>query len=225
MTYIQCLDKTANAFAEWGSFGHSLFERYFKGELEFFELSNEYAEKYDANVRTKFPPNTYVNLNQKYYDVGKEYFDNFEGLFDDCERLGVEQEIHINIGGYRFVGFIDLILRDKNGILIIDHKSKSKFKTKKEKDEYLTQLYLYSIYIYEKYGDYPYCLMFNMFRANEMVEEKFDIKKYEAAKKWVVDTISEIYKDECFDPKQEPFFCNYICSCSAYCKCSDKYLG
>jgi len=225
MSYIQCLDKTGNAFAEWGSFGHYILEKYFRKELEFFELSNIYSSEYEGNVKASFPPNPYVNLNHRYYDVGKEYFDTFEGLFEKAEILGVEEEIHINIDKYKFVGYIDLILRDDKGIIIVDHKSKSKFKSKKEKDEYLRQLYLYSIHIYEKYGEYPYMLVFNMFRANEIIEEKFDITAYELAKEWAVDTIEKIYKDMDFKSSQDDFFCNWLCSCNAHCACSDKYMG
>lgn len=225
MTYIQCLDKTQNAFAEWGSFGHLLFEKYYKKELEFFELSSEYVKKYDNNVKTKFPPNPHVDLNKSYYDKGKEYFDSFEGLFDDCEILGIEENLKLKIGKYDFIGYIDLVLRNEDGIIIVDHKSKSKFKSKLEKKEMLIQLYLYAIHIYEKYQEYPKKLIFNMFRANEVVEEKFDVNELENAKKWVENTIDDIYKDMEFKCIKNNFFCNWLCSVNSYCKCSDKYLG
>lgn len=225
LTYIKCLKTSSGFFAEFGSFGHSLLEKYYKKELDFFKLSKEYAEKYHETIKTKAPPNPYVDLNKKYYDVGKEYFDNFEGIFNDCEVLGVEEELKIKIEERDFIGYIDLILRDEYGIIIVDHKSKKMFESKKEKEEYLIQLYLYSIYIYEKYGEYPYKLVFNMFRENKIVEEKFDIKKLELAKKWVEDTISTIYKDLEFEVNKKEFFCNYICSVGYACRCSIKYLG
>ncbi len=224
LTYIDCIRTTDNAFAEWGTLGHSLFERYFKGEKQFYELSALYEKEYPTAVTHLFPPNAYVDLNQKYHDVGKEYFDNFEGLYEDAERLGIEEEIHIKIGEYRFVGYIDLILRDERGIFIVDHKSKSKFKNKKEKEEYLIQLYLYSLYIFEKYGEWPYRLVFNMFRANEIIDVDFDMASLEAAKKWVTDTISEIYEDIEFNTKADSFFCDFLCSVKECCPCSAKYL-
>lgn len=225
LTYIKCLKTLDSSFGQWGTFGHTIFEKYYKKELDFYELSDYYAKNYYDIVNIKFPPNAYVDLNEKYYNVGKNYFENFEGLYDNSEILGIEQEVNLNIEGYEFTGFIDLILKDDKGIFIVDHKSKSKFATKKEKNEYLIQLYLYSIYIYEKYGKYPYKLVFNMFRENDIIEEKFDIKALENAKKWLKDTIDEIYNDMEFKANKNEFFCDYICGCRLNCCCSREYLG
>ena len=225
LTYIDCLSQDDNAFAQFGTFGHSLLEKYYSKQLEFFELSQHYDKNYSNNVKLKFPPNAYVNLNEAYYNAGKEYFDNFEGFMDDCEVLGIEEEINVKIGGYNFIGYIDLILKSNDGIIIIDHKSKSKFKSKKEKAEYLRQLYLYSIHIYEKYNQYPTKLIFNMFRNNTVIEEQFDIKAFEEAKQWCLNTIAKIYEDTEFLTNSDDFFCNWLCSTRANCTCSDKYLG
>lgn len=225
LQYIKDLSKTQNAFSEWGSFCHKILEKYYKGELDFYELSQVYKSEYSQNITLSFPPNKYVNLNENYYNSGKEYFDNFDGKYSDCEIVGVEKEIDIQIGKYRFIGYIDLILKDKNGFIIVDHKSKKKFKTKKEKEEYLRQLYLYSIYIHKTYGEYPNKLIFNMFRANNEEEESFNIKKIEEAKKWAIDTIEKIYKDIDFKAKPDQFFCNHLCSVKEHCACSDRYIG
>ena len=225
MTYIDCLGQEENTFAQFGTFGHSLLEQYFNNKLEFFELSQIYEEKYRDNVKLKFPPNAYVNLNETYYKAGREYFDNFEGFYNDCEVLGIEEEIRIKIGEYDFLGYIDLILKSKDGIIIVDHKSKSKFKSKKEKRDYLRQLYLYSIYVYEKFGEYPIKLIFNMFRNNTIIEEPFNIEALEEAKKWCLDSIAKIYNDTEFATKSDDFFCNWLCSTRSNCICSDKYLG
>lgn len=226
LQYIKCVDTENGFFGEWGSFGHLVLEKYFNKELEFFDLSKEYEKEYYNNVKHKAPPNAFVDLNQKYYNAGKEYFDNFWNPFEYCKILGVEQEIHIKIGKYNFVGYIDLILEDNNGnIIIVDHKSKKMFTTKKEKQEYLRQLYLYSIYIYEKYNRHPSKLIFNMFRENEIIEEIFDIKAFEEAKKWALDTIQNIYDDVEFKVNKKEFFCNYICSVNSQCPCSSRYLN
>ena len=33
LTYLQCKDRVENAFAQWGSLGHSLLERYFRQQF------------------------------------------------------------------------------------------------------------------------------------------------------------------------------------------------
>lgn len=217
-----------NFFSEFGIFNHTIFQKYYENELEFFELSDYYKENYYNVVKHQAPPNRYVNLNTKYYDTGENYWNTFEGLFDEYEILGVEEKFKIKIDNYNFTGFIDLVLRNEDGIVIVDHKSHSKFKSKKEKAEYLIQLYLYSIYIYEKYGEYPKRLIFNMFRIPEIIVEEFDMNKLEESKRWVKTTIEQIYNDEkfmCNTAKEMAFFCNNICGMRSYCKCSDNYLG
>ena len=122
LTYITKKFKIQNAFSQWGSFGHSILEKYYKGELELFELSEIYEDGYDENVNLKFPDNVYVDLNETYRAAGKKYFDNFEDDFSDYEVIGVEQKIEVTIGKYKFIGYIDLILKDDKGYYICDHK-------------------------------------------------------------------------------------------------------
>ena len=238
LTYIKKADKVQNAFAEWGTWGHYLLEKYYKGELELFELSEIYESGYDKNISLKFPDNAYVDLNETYRSAGKKYFDNFEDDFSDYEVIGVEQKIEVTIGKYRFVGYIDLILKDDNGYYICDHKSKSGFKSKSELRHYLFQLYIYSKYIYETYGEYPIGLIFNMFRKGDIVREPFDLNEYNKALNWAKSTIDVLYEDKDFKDKivlsylakkkdikefkKDDFFCNALCSVRKSCPRAKK---
>lgn len=223
--YIDALQRIDNAFGEWGTWGHKIFEQYYSGKLELFELCDTYESDYNKNVKTRFPPNAHVDLNKSYYKAGKEYFSTFEDDFEAYKILAIEQEIKLKIQKYSFIGYIDLVLQDKDGnIIIVDHKSKAKFKNKKEKGEYLRQLYLYSQYIYENYGKYPTKLVFNMFRTREIVEEEFKIDDLNAATEWFVDTIEKIYADMEFEPVVSDYFCNFICSVRCWCPNSNGYL-
>lgn len=225
-----------NAFSDFGSFVHSLLEKYFKGEVEFFELSGLYQDGYEENVTHDFPPNAYVDLAEKYYKSGKEYLDYFEGLPDKYEVIAVEMKVNLVIRGRPFVGYIDLVLRDKEDgkYVIWDHKSKSKFKSEKEMHEYLRQLYLYAISINEKFGEYPKELTFNMFNKHDLITTKFDEKECEAAVEWFSNTIDKIYADKVFDDKisidyynkfkdvnkfkKNDFFCNELCGVREHCE-------
>lgn len=64
LSYIDKKEKVNNAFAEFGSFVHSLLEKYFKGEIEFFELSQMYESEYDSNVTHEFHLLNFVILKQ-----------------------------------------------------------------------------------------------------------------------------------------------------------------
>lgn len=216
LTYIDKKKREDNSFAEFGTFCHELLERYYNGELEFYELSQKYEDEYGLSVTSDFPPNNYVDLSESYYNQGKAYFDNFEGCNAETEVLGVEQKIDYKIGEHRLVGYIDLVLKQNNKMIIVDHKSKKSF-TKSEKEKYLRQLYLYSGYIKEEYGEFPEMLAFNMFRSQDVVLEKFDEAKYHAARQWFCDTIDRIYQDTKYKVQKSQFFCDYICSVRKSC--------
>lgn len=219
-----------NAFAQWGSLCHHCLERFFKGELFVFELLDEYRDKYDEYVTERFPPNAYKDLNESYRASGENYFSNIQNLPEHLEVLGVEQKFQTEFGGYPFIGYIDLILRDKRdgGIIIEDHKSKAMFKDAAEQEHYAIQMYLYSKYIFDTYQIWPKLLVFNMFRAGQTVEIPFVPEDYDKAFWWMLDTIRAIYKDERFldkikieyarkgkklrDYKYADFFCSWLCN-------------
>ena len=244
LTYLQDppLLKEDNAFAQWGSLGHSIFERYANGKLELFELGSVYENEYRGAVTAPFPPNKFVDLGESYFEKGKHYFENFDGFPDEWEILDSEKEIRLNIDGYEFMGFIDLIVRDKKTgeYIIVDHKSKSKFKDQVERGEYARQLYLYSIFIKDKYGKYPSKLFFNMFRAENTVIIPFDEEELNRTVYWLKDTVESIKKDEKFDDKitilfrkkkkplkdfkKDDFYCNELCSVRSYCPRSKWFV-
>lgn len=198
--YLDALPRVDNAFSDWGTWMHEIMERYFRGELEFFELSQVYVDGYADHVKCVFPPNKFCDLSERYYNAGKDYLDRFEGMFDDCEILGVEKRVTLDIDGRPFVGVIDLLVRADSGMWIVDHKSKSALRTKKERAEYARQLYLYALYVHEEYGVWPEKLIFHMVRAGgELVEIPFVEQDAMLAKQWFLDTIDAIYHDAIFE--------------------------
>lgn len=223
LTYIEKVNKVNNAFAEFGIYCHKILEMYYNGEVDFFELSQIYEDGYNNSVTLSFPPNKYVDLADTYYDQGKDYFNKFEGIRPASNVIGVEEKVRYQIGGYDFMGYIDLILEFDGKISVIDHKSKKNFKSEEEKEKYLRQLYLYGGYIKEKYGVYPKYLIFNMFRAQDTIVEIFDTKKLEEANEWFISTIKKIYKDKKFKVNKSQFFCDYICSVRESCYVSKSY--
>lgn len=207
----------SNSFAEYGKLVHQIFEDYTSGKLEIYELVDEFEKQYDSNV-WDFPPNKYVDLSESYRNQGVEYFTTFEG-FDDYKILGTEKKIDFEIEGYKFVGYIDSLLEDEYGNMIVqDYKSEAKFKSKKEKKEYARQLYLYSVPLIEEYKKNPSKLVFNMFRKQVMEEIKFDIKDLEEAKKWAIDTIKAVSVEEKFPATINDFFCNQLCNMRNVCE-------
>lgn len=235
LTYLDPGEKLESAFAQWGSLCHELLDRFAKHDLLAFELSEEYDRLYPEKMTERFPRLGRTDLDAMYYDQGKAYFEAFEGFPERWEILGSEIEVLLEIRGRRVRGFIDLLVRDKRDgkLIVVDHKSKSKFKTDQELELYSFQLYLYAEWVFRTYGEYPKELIFNMFRTGRWETVSFSRAGLEKAFAWLEETISRIYEDEDFpdkvelralkegrspSPDEEPdFFCRELCD--ARCRC------
>lgn len=199
--YIDALPGVGNAFSAWGTYMHSLLEKYFRGDLELFEMVAEYKKGYEDAITTEFPPNNYCDLGDRYYEAGLQYLSNFTDPFESFEVIAVEEKVKIDIERFPFVGVIDLVLKKDDEYYIVDHKSKSKFKSKAEQTAYFRQLYLYALYIHRTYGKWPKQLIFNMVRADILLAVDFDKREADKAKEWFVGTIRDIYFDDEFISK------------------------
>lgn len=240
MFYLTYIDKDKDkeldsAFSQWGDLCHNLLDEYAKGNLMECELGDAYEEKYPEFMTELFPPNKWSDLNETYYLNGKDYFNDFDGFPDNWEIIGSEIEVELLIDGFQVIGYIDLLVRDKNDgkLIVVDHKSKSKFKNPAEQEHYSYQLYFYSQWVFEHYGEYPKQLIFNMFRARKIVVIPFKYEHLEKAKQWLLDNITKIYHDEDFKDKvelsyllknkalteyiQPDFFCSQLCSVRYRC--------
>lgn len=219
-TYIMKAPSKDNFFSQYGTFVHSIFEKYNKDELEIFELKDYYVENFYNFITESAPPNKYVDLKESYFEKGYNFFSNFNGFNDKTVGAEVSFEINFNFNSInrKIVGFIDRVSVDENGLVVTDYKSKSKFKNKKELKEYARQLYIYSIAVKEKYGKYPYKMIFNQFNEGKEVEIKFNKEDLDETIQWVEETLKNIYEEDTFDMNYNDFFCNWLCSCNDSCE-------
>lgn len=206
-------------FALYGTFAHNIFEKYNKGELEIFQLYDYCKDNFETEIPVSAPPNKYVDIYTSYQEKLLNYFMKYNG--NDNEVVFSENEITYDIRLSKdkvisFHGFIDLLLKDKNGNFILqDYKSKSDFKNKEEYKSYLRQLLLYSKGVYSLYHKYPKKLVFDMFKIGKVYESEFKKEDLQEALKWVKSTIDNIYNEEefarkCENPEND-FFCKYVC--------------
>lgn len=239
--YLDHVEQAGSGFADWGSLCHSIFEDYEKGTLADFELLDAYDERYPQYMHNDFPPIRGKSMADRYYERGRELFASFEGFPDYWEILGVELKVEFEIEGRKFLGYIDLLVRDKRDgrLIVVDHKSKSEFKTPEEQAHYAIQLYLYAHWVYLNYGERPKELVFDMFRAGTIVTIPYCDEDQEAALSWFTGTIQTIYEDTDFwdqismeyDAKNKPlsefkknnFFCNFLCGSKHFCSRSQFY--
>lgn len=165
-----------------------------------------------------FPPFP-RGMGQRYYDAGYQYFQSFDGFGSQYEVVGVEQRFELTIGGWPFVGVMDLVLRDKSTgrLVVIDHKSKSATTMKKDMATYRKQLYLYAAAVEQAYGEPPSHISFNLFRENETVTEAYNPDTMLEVLAWAEETIGRILADTRWEARPSKYFCDYICSSAAHC--------
>jgi len=232
LKYVQCNEGESNFFGQYGSFLHSILEKYEKGELSLFEISGYYEEHFNEAITCAAPSNKYVDVRQSYYEKGLEYLDNIDLALDTYEILGVEKEVKFKIGGYELIGYIDLLLKDKKTgeIAVLDHKSASlKFKkngdvSKTDEGHVLSfkrQLYLYSIAVIEEYGKKPKFLKWNLFKEGKWLTVEFNDNEFEEAKKWAAATVKAIENETTWLPNPSKYFCWNICD-MRNCACEYK---
>ena len=220
--YVLCQKGENGFFGEFGGCCHKVLEKYEKGEVSIFEISQEYENLFSQMVVHDAPPNKYVDIKQSYFDKGLDYFDNIDLNLDDYEILGVEKEVRFTIAGKEFVGYIDLLLREKSTgkIIIVDHKSASiKFLkngqvSKSDREhvrEFIRQLCLYAKPTIEEYGHVDE-LWWNLFKDKNWLKIPFTEEDYNEAIQWAEDTIHLIEKETEYPCNPDYYYCWNLCS-------------
>ena len=226
LTYIDKVSDGGNAFSDYGTWCHKLLEKWAKNQIPSFALAEEYEAHYDDEVTHSFPPFP-AGMGQKYFDAGLAYFESFDGFGDEWEVVSSEERFELDIGGYPFVGVVDLVLRNKNtgSLWVIDHKSKSEASMKKELSVFRRQLYTYAMFVKQKFGKYPEKLSFNMFKEGTWIHEDFDVDECNKTVEWIVDTIESILFEADWLVSPSSFFCRFICGCFDMCPAREAVLN
>ena len=205
---------------------HSLLQRWAEGELETYELLSEFENGYEDNVPEKFPKlRNGKSMEDGYYDDAIQFLSGFDGI-GSYKIISVEEHFEIQIEDFIFNGYIDLLLEDEDGNLIVwDWKSKKEFEDEEEEAKYRRQLYLYSYYVEEKYGKYPQKTTFYCFRKQTEYTREFDENAYNNAIKWMFDTVRKIRE---LYSAYNWFKCNNICGfgvCKGICPIKREVEG
>lgn len=224
LNYINGIEDEERFFSQFGSYMHYILEQFYSGKMQEYQLPTYFVNHLDEFV-TALPPRE--NIKERYIEQAIEHFS--KGLLIFKNILATELKVEFELGGKKFSGFIDLTIKEKNDIIVIDHKSRAlkdysgrntQTKSDIELDKYLRQLYLYSIGIKKIYGKYPSKLCFNCFRENRLIEIPFDIKSLNKTKHWVLKEIEKISKESDWDARPEFFKCKYICGKGNNCEYS-----
>ena len=231
--YIECNSGGDNFFGQYGIFAHSILEKYAKGELGIFDLSLYYEDHFDDEVWMDAPYTKNGDLKEKYFFLGKEYFDSFDFDLSPFDVLGIEKEVKFQVGRHEMIGYIDLLLREKETgkIIILDHKSHSLAYTSKGAlskskknleaiEGFKRQLYLYSIPVIEEYGKLDE-LWWNLFKDRKWLKLPWLSSEFEEAKQWAIERISNLYDRDDWTPIEkagDDYYCRNLCGQREICE-------
>ena len=223
LKYIKMYSNSPKQFyASFGSLVHKILAGFLSGKTSKERSKIEFLTRYQSEVEGERPELTTV---KNYFNDAINFLEQFDG-FSDFDTKAIEDEIKFNIGKYNFVGFIDYLGRDSEGLIVVDHKSRKLKPRSKRKaptanditlDDMYKQLYIYSEGINQKYGEYPHSLCFNCYRNKNVIKEPFDAQKCESAKEWAIETIEKIKNTDYFAPSVDYFKCRYICDVNEEC--------
>lgn len=213
--YMNNEEPDMHGITEAGLFMHELLEGYEKNEKTLNELLPYFEDNFYNNIKHTTSlqmSNDYSkDMYSLYYNGFHDYLEHFEGIPDCKEILCVEYAFDEQYTDFCIQGKIDLVYKNnKDELCILDHKSKNKFKTKKEQADYARQLYTYAWAWHKVKGEYPKWLVFNMLRG-EPIYIEFNEKDMQAALDWFVEMISEIRNTFIYEAKPDTFYCNNFC--------------
>lgn len=224
LTYIKPCPQRPLFFSGYGSFMHELLADYYRGKKSREALVRTYLTGFQTNIPGRAPDG---KIFSNYFHQGLSHLKGLEMPKENI--LGVEKQVSFQVGDRPFIGYIDLLLQDReNGnITILDHKSRAlkprstrrkHTKSDEELDRYLRQLYLYSIPVEREYGILPSFLAFNCYRSSALIREPFSPSAYCAAKEWATQSIDNIVHAEDFSPCIDYYFCRHICDVHDSCE-------
>jgi len=216
-----------NFYAESGLFVHDTLAKIFSGELKLEDAPEYFVDNYYDNVFYR----TRQSIMDNTFEKCADYFSEADfSWIDKYEIIDVEKKVNFKIDNYNFIGFIDLLLKDKsNGkYVILDHKSSEypfkkdggiKKKSQTQFEEYKKQLYIYAHAVHELYGEYPKELIWNHFKDNgQLAIIPFDIEEYNNTIKWTTETIHKIENETEWGENQDFFYCHNLCNFRSSCE-------
>lgn len=124
------------------------------------------------------------------------------------EQIHESDEVYV-------IGFIDLVLRTPEGIVVVDHKS-GKTKFDKDKLAHNLQFPLYCLAIYEIYGEYPIACFYNFSKIHLSQKVVIDEERMEQCKKECVKVFKKMGKPEKSKHACKPSFLCYWCDYSKH---------
>lgn len=219
LRYIEGREGESNYYAENGKCMHEVFEALLTNKITLDECTQFYADNYELICEA-----TKQSTMDSTYEKCMDYLCTIDGFDSDkYEIIGVELKLEFKIGKYKFVGYADLVVKNKgNGeVILVDHKQATHF-LKKDGTPLKNQLESFLAYRHQMY---MYCkglkecmdidvnkIVWHHFKDNgELTIIPFNQEEYEETMQWAVETIEKIKKDKKFINKPSYVMCSSLC--------------
>ena len=219
LKYIEQRDGESNYYAANGKCMHEVFEAILTNQIPLDECTQCYADKYDLICET-----TKQSTMDSTYEKCMDYLCTIDGIdLEKYEILGVELKLDFNIGKYKFVGYADLVVKNKKSgeVILVDHKQATHFMKKdgtplKNQLEnflaYRHQMYIYCKGLKDYFGIDVNKIIWHHFKDNgELTIIPFEADEYEETLQWAANTIEKIKKDKKFLNKRSYVLCSSLC--------------
>ena len=231
LNYIDKKDGISNFFAQYGNLIHDCLEKYFRRELDSFELSEYYRTTYDT-VITASPPTYPAGMADNYREQGQDFFDRFFYPIGDYDVLAVEASASfiIPFAGreVKFIAKPDLLLKEKSTgkVFLIDFKTSNPFRKykdtrvedKRKTEGYYKQLYVYAHAIRETMGVNVDVMSLWFPRMDAFLNKTWNEFDELETLNWLKSGIENILAEEDFSyNKSNEYFCMNLCSVRHLC--------
>lgn len=230
LSYIDAMPRTNNFYAEYGTLIHETMEKYFRDELEMFELSDYFKDNFDTSVVTP-PPPVPEGMKEKYRLQGQAFFDYFYFDKNEYDVLLVEGKFELDLDGIKFVTKPDLVLHNKksNENILVDYKTSDPFKIDKRNgkekidmakmESYYKQMYLYTYALRTQMGINIDKITLWFPRPNRTHSISWDARKEKDTLDWVINIINQIKNEEEFPfNNSNSYFCSNLCGVREFCE-------
>lgn len=224
--YLDNEELSSHGITECGLFMHDLMEKYGRKEIAKEDLVEYFEENFYDNIksttRLQISESFSKDMYSLYYDGFLEFLENFEDIKNLKKIVDVEKSFTLPYKDYQITGKIDLVYRDvDDNLIFLDYKSKKKFKDKKEKVKYSMQLYIYSYFAKELYGEYPTQIVFSMMRG-EPVFIKFSEEDMMSAMEWFDSNVKKIRNSIYYPATPDTFYCRNWCGLDKCDECIEE---
>lgn len=230
LKYIEGREGESNYYASNGKCMHEIFEALLTNKIAIDECTQFYADRYELICEK-----TKQSIMDSTYGKCMDYLCTIEGIdLDKYEVIGVELKLDFMIGKYKFVGFADLVVKNKeNGeIILVDHKQASHFMKKdgtplkNQLDNFLAyrhQMYIYCKGLKDCFGINVDKIIWHHFKDDgELTIIPFVKEEYEETMQWTINTIEKIKKDKKFLNKSSYVMCSSLCDFRNDCEYNEE---